>query len=123
MFDIPGMDAVWRYVSEHAWQLYDGMDAPPMELLFANLVERTNTARVAMSRRSDGVSVLRVRFQWHKRREKRNLRRDAAPDDVQVTYEAQDAQVNVWIGTTDDAKELRVQERAAKHPLAEEETV
>jgi len=120
-FDVPGMDAVWRYVSENAWYLYDGMDGPPMELGLAELSERTNTARVAMSRRADGVAVIRVRFQWQKKREKRNLRRGAAADDVQVSYEPCDAQINIWIGPNLEAKDMQAKERAAKHALADDE--
>lgn len=116
--DISGMDGVWRYVSETAWQLYDGMEAMPIELTQEDLAERTNTARVAMSRRADGVAVIRVRFQWEKKREKRNFRRDADPNDVKVFWHTEQAQLNVWIGVKDDARDMEAKEKAARHPLA-----
>lgn len=118
VYDLQGMDAVWKYVSETAWQLYEGMDALPIELGVGDLTERTNTARVAMSRRADGVAVIRVRFVWQKKREKRNLRRGMENEPTQVTWEPQEAQVNVWIGPKDEAKAVDQAEKAARHPLA-----
>jgi len=117
-FDIAGMDGVWRFVSENGWQLFDGLEAMPIELTLADLSDRTNTARVAMSRRADGIAVIRVRFQWQKKHERRNLRRDANPDDVRVTWTTENAQLNVWIGPNDAAKAMETQEIAVRHPLS-----
>jgi len=117
-FDVAGMDSVWRFVSENGWQLFDGLDVMPLELTLADLIDRTNTARVAMSRRADGIAIIRVRFQWQKKRERRNLRRDADPDDVKVSWDTCDAQLNVWIGPNEAAKELEAKEIAVRHPLS-----
>lgn len=117
-YGIHGMDEVWNYVSATAWQLYDGMDAVPLELQIGDLNARTNTARVAMSRRADGVAVIRVRFGWQKKREKRNLRRGMENEPVQIVYEPQQAQLNIWIGPKDQALAMDQAERAARHPLA-----
>jgi len=118
VYGLQGMDAVWKYVSDTAWQLYEGMEALPIELGIGDLTERTNTARVAMSRRADGVAVIRVRFVWQKKREKRNLRRGAEAEPTQITWEPQEAQVNVWIGPHDEARAMDQAEKAARHPLA-----
>lgn len=118
-YGLAGMDAVWKYVSENAWQLYEGMEAMPIELTEADLRERTNTARVAMSRRADGVAVVRVRFSWQKKYERKNIRRGADPSEVVATsWSTQAAQVNVWIAPTEAARAMDVAERAARHPLA-----
>jgi len=118
-YGLEGMEGVWRYVSETAWQLYDGLEAMPLELTEADLSERTNTARVAMSRRADGVAVIRVRFTWQKKFERKNIRRGADPNEVlSTTWSPQSAQVNIWIGPTDHARAMDQTERAARHPLA-----
>lgn len=118
-YGIVGMDGVWKYVSENAWQLYEGMEAMPIELTEADLNERTNTARVAMSRRADGVAVIRVRFSWQKKYERKNIRRGADPNEVVATsWSTQAAQVNVWIAPTEAAHAMDAAERAARHPLA-----
>lgn len=118
-YGLEGMEGVWRYVSETAWQLYEGLEAMPLELTEADLAERTNTARVAMSRRADGVAVIRVRFTWQKKFERKNIRRGADPNEVlATTWSPQAAQVNIWIGPTDAARAMDQAERAARHPLA-----
>lgn len=118
-YGVEGMDGVWKYVADNAWQLYEGLEAMPLELTEADLSERTNTARVAMSRRADGVAVIRVRFTWQKKHERKNIRRGADPNEVVATsWSTQAAQVNVWIGPTDAARAMDQAERAARHPLA-----
>lgn len=118
-YGVEGMEGVWKYVAENAWQLYEGLEAMPLELTEADLSERTNTARVAMSRRADGVAVIRVRFTWQKKHERKNIRRGADPNEVIATsWSTQAAQVNIWIGPTDAARAMDQAERAARHPLA-----
>lgn len=117
-YDLQGMDAVWRYVSETAWQLFDGMEALPIELTHADLSERTNVARVSMSRRADGVAVIRVRFTYQKRQERRSLKRGSDANEVTVFYTPEPAQLNIWVGPNEKAREIDTVERASRHPLA-----
>jgi hypothetical protein len=118
-YGLEGMEGVWKYVADNAWQLYEGMEAMPIELTEADLSERTNTARVAMSRRADGVAVVRVRFTWQKKFERKNIRRGADPNEVVATHwSPQPSQVNIWIAPTDAARAMDAAERAARHPLA-----
>lgn len=118
-YGLEGMEGVWKYVADTAWQLYEGMEAMPLELTEADLSERTNTARVAMSRRADGVAVIRVRFTWQKKYVRKNFRRDADPNaEAPVSWSPQQAQVNIWIAPTEAARAMDQAERAARHPLA-----
>lgn len=118
-YGLEGMEGVWKYVADTAWQLYDGLEAMPLELTQADLSERTNTARVAMSRRADGVAVIRVRFTWQKKIERKSLRRGENQGQVIAEHWVpQEAQVNIWIGPTDAARAMDVAEKAARHPLA-----
>ena len=118
-FDVEGMEGVWHFASEYGWQLFTGLEALPIELTQSDLSDRTNTARVAMSRRADGIAVIRVRFQWQKKHERRNFKRGADPNEVlRTTWSTESAQLNIWIGPNDEAKALADKEAAVRHPLS-----
>ncbi len=119
VYGLEGMSAVWEYVSGVAQQLYEGMPALPPELSAADLGERTNTARVAMSRRLDGVAVIRVRFTYQRCFEVGQVypKGYEGPKERKTTWSPQPAQLNIWIGPEHAAQALDNAERAAHHVL------
>jgi hypothetical protein len=112
-----GVTAVWQYVADNAPALYSDVACPPVELSMAELQRRTQAVRVAMSRRVDGVAIVRISFARRALVVRRSVLREDYGAVISQTTVDTPSQVNVWIGRADKACKLDADERRHNHPL------